>query len=118
MLAVAQRPDTLDEVRRLASHPDFTLANPNRARALVGSFAMNQWSVHRQGGDGYRFLADMIRALDKLNPQVAGRLVPPLGRWRRFAEDRAELMRGELERIVKARGLSKDVYEQASKSLA
>ena len=118
MQAVAQRDDTLDEVRRLASHPDFTLANPNRARALVGSFAMNQWVFHRGNGDGYRFLADMIVALDRLNPQVAARLVPPLGRWRRFAEDRAGLMRGQLERIVKSPGLSKDVYEQASKSLA
>jgi len=116
--AAAQRGDTLDQVRRLASHPDFTLANPNRARALVGSFAMNQWAFHRAGGEGYRFVADLILRIDRLNPQVAARLVPPLGRWRRFAEDRASLMRGELERIVAAPGLSKDVYEQASKSLA
>jgi aminopeptidase N len=118
MQAVAQRTDTLDQVRRLAAHPDFTLANPNRARALIGSFAMNQWVFHRQGGEGYRFVSEMIIDLDRLNPQVAARLVPPLGRWRRFPEDRAALMRGELERIVKAPGLSKDVYEQASKSLA
>jgi aminopeptidase N len=49
---------------------------------------------------------------------VAARLVPPLGRWRRFVPDRAALMRGELERVLKAPGLSKDVYEQVSKSLA
>jgi aminopeptidase N len=116
--AAAQRPDTLAAVRRLAEHPDFTLANPNRARALIGSFAMNQWAFHQSGGAGYAFVADMIIAIDKLNPQVAARLVPPLGRWRRFAEDRASLMRAELERILKAPGLSKDVYEQASKSLA
>jgi aminopeptidase N len=116
--AAAQRPDTLEQVRMLSGHADFTLANPNRARALVGSFAMNQWAFHRAGGDGYRFLADMILAIDTLNPQVAARLVPPLGRWRRFAEDRASLMRGELERILKGPGLSKDVYEQVSKSLA
>ena len=45
---------------------------------------MNQWAFHQRGGRGYRFLADMIIAADKLNPQVAARLVPPLGRWRRF----------------------------------
>ena len=104
-------------MRSLASHADFTLANPNRARALVGSFAMNQWAFHRQGGAGYAFLADMILSLDRLNPQVAARLVPPLGRWRRLTEDRGALMRGELERILKSPGLSKDVYEQVSKSL-
>ena len=69
-------------------------------------------------GEGYAFVADMITAIDRLNPQVAARLVPPLGRWRRFAEDRAAPMRGEIERILRAPGLSKDVYEQASKSLA
>jgi aminopeptidase N len=116
--AAAQRGDTLEQVRRLTDHPDFTLANPNRARALVGSFAMNQWAFHRSGGAGYAFLADMILTIDKLNPQVAARLVPPLGRWRRFAGDRGALMRGELERILKSPGLSKDVYEQVSKSLA
>nr|MDP9415954.1 aminopeptidase N C-terminal domain-containing protein [Pseudomonadota bacterium] len=66
---------------------------------------------------GYRFLADMILAVDRLNPQAAARLVPPLGRWRRFDEKRQALMQAELKRIVSTEGLSKDVFEQASKSL-
>ena len=57
-------------------------------------------------------------ALDALNPQTAAKLLPPLGRWRRFDTDRAEIMRAELERIVAVPGLSKDLFEQASKSLA
>ena len=60
----------------------------------------------------------MIIASDKLNPQTAARMVPPFGRWRRLEPKRAELMRGQLERIVGTRGLSRDVYEQASKSLS
>jgi aminopeptidase N len=60
----------------------------------------------------------MIIAADKLNPQVAARMVPYLGRWRRFEPHRAELMRQALERIVATPGLSKDVFEQVSKSLA
>ncbi|MBA3511946.1 aminopeptidase N [Sphingomonas sp.] len=115
--ATAQRRDTLDEVERLAAHPAFTLANPNRLRALAGNFSANQWAFHHGSGRGYRFLADMILAADKLNPQVAARLVPAFGRWRRFDEARAALMRAELEAMVAAPGLSKDVYEQASKSL-
>ena len=46
-----------------------------------------------------------------------GKKVPPLGRWRRLELGRAELMRAELERIVATPGLSKDVFEQVSKSL-
>jgi aminopeptidase N len=116
--AAAQRPDTLEQVERLAAHPAFTISNPNRLRALAGSFAANQWAFHHASGRGYRFVADMILAADKLNPQVAARLVPPLGRWRRFDDQRASLMRDELERIVAAPGLSKDSFEQASKSLS
>jgi aminopeptidase N len=116
--AAAQREDTLDEVERLALDPSFTLQNPNRLRALAGTFSMNHWVFNHASGRGYRFLGDMIIAADKLNPQTAARLVPPLGRWRRFEPQRSELMRKQLERIVDTRGLSRDVYEQASKSLS
>ncbi|KEQ52570.1 aminopeptidase N [Sphingobium chlorophenolicum] len=115
--AFAFHPDTVDLVEELARHKDFTLANPNRVRSLYGAFAGNQWAFHHKSGKGYRLVADCIIALDKLNPQTAARLVPPLGRWKRFDEARAALMRAELQRILAVPGLSKDVTEQASKSL-
>src|SRR3546814_5149188 len=86
--ALASRDDTVDQIVELAAHKDFTLANPNRARALYGAFAANQYGFHHISGKGYRLVADAIIALDKLNPQTAARLVPPLGRWRRFGEQR------------------------------
>ena len=110
-------PIEVDTLLRLAEHPDFTLTNPNRARALLGAFAANQRGFHSGGARGYRFLTDRIIALDAINPQTAARFVAPLGRWRRFSPDRGALMRAELERIVAAPKLSKDVFEQASKSL-
>jgi aminopeptidase N len=116
--AAAQRADTIDQVLKLASHHDFVMTNPNRLRSLSGTFGANHWAFHSADGRGYAFLADMIIAADKLNPQIAARLVPPFGRWRRFEPKRAELMRQALERIVAMPGLSKDVFEQVSKSLA
>ncbi|MEO7634603.1 MAG: aminopeptidase N [Sphingomicrobium sp.] len=116
--ASAQRGDTVAAVEKLAEHPDFTLSNPNRLRALAGTFGANHWAFHDASGRGYAFLADMILAADQLNPQIAARMVPPLGRWRRFEPRRAALMRAQLERVVGTAGLSKDVFEQASKSLA
>ena len=115
--ALSSRGDTAELVAELARHPDFTLANPNRARALVGAFGVNQRAFNAADGSGYRFLADQLIALDKLNPQTAAKLLPPLGRWRRFDAGRSEKMRQELERIVATPGLSKDLFEQASKSL-
>jgi aminopeptidase N len=116
--ASAQRPDTVDKVLELARHPDFTMSNPNRLRSLAGVFGANHWAFHSPDGRGYAFLADMIIAADKLNPQVAARLVPPFGRWRRFEPKRAAMMREALERIAATPGLSRDVYEQVTKSLA
>ena len=116
--ALSTRADTAEAVEALAKHPDFTLANPNRVRSLAGAFSANQRAFHHPSGRGYAFLADTVIELDKLNPQTAARLVPPFGRWRRFDEKRAALMRAALERIVATPGLSKDVFEQASKSLA
>lgn len=115
--ALSTRDDTIDAVAALAKHPDFTLTNPNRLRSLVGAFSVNQRSFHHGSGRGYRFLADMILAVDGLNPQTAARLVPPLGRWQRFDADRGMLMKAELERIVATPDLSRDTLEQATKSL-
>ena len=116
--AAAQRSDTVDQVMKLAQHPDFSMTNPNRLRSLAGMFGGNHWAFHSADGRGYTFLADMIIAADKINPQVAARMVPAFGRWRRFEPKRSAMMKAALERIVATPGLSKDVFEQASKSLA
>ncbi|MEY4239679.1 MAG: aminopeptidase [Pseudomonadota bacterium] len=110
-------PRVLDQVAALAQHPDFTLSNPNRVRALYMALAGNLGAFHAADGRGYRMIADLILALDPLNPQTAARFVAPLGRWRRIEPGRAALMRAELERILAAPALSKDTYEQVSKSL-
>jgi aminopeptidase N len=115
--ALSPADDTPALVASLAEHPAFSLANPNRARSLIGAFGVNQRAFHAAGGAGYRWLADQLIALDALNPQTAAKLLPPLGRWRRFDPTRAALMRAELQRIVAHPGLSKDLFEQASKSL-
>jgi aminopeptidase N len=116
--ALSIRDDTPEQVAALANHPAFNLTNPNRLRALVGAFAANQRAFHTISGRGYSFVADMIIAVDRINPQTAARLVPPLGRWRRFDQRRAAMMRAALERVLATQGLSRDSYEQVSKSLA
>lgn len=115
--ALSTREDTLASVEALSRHADFSIDNPNRLRSLVGAFGSNQRAFHAASGQGYRFLADFILKADAINPQTAARLLPPLGKWRRFDEARGAKMRAELERILAAPNLSKDVFEQASKSL-
>ncbi len=117
--ATSSRVDALEQVRALLRHPAFTLKNPNRVRSLVGAFAHgNQARFHDPTGGGYRFLADRVLEIDPLNPQVAARMVAALSRWRRFDENRQQLMRAALERIHAQPGLSRDVVEIVEKSLA
>lgn len=116
--ALSQRSDTVKRIKALAGHPDFTMSNPNRVRALYGSFTANPVRFHDPSGDGYRMIANMVITLDAQNPQTAARFIPPLGRWRRYERSRADLMRKALEKISAAPDLSKDVVEQVSKSLA
>lgn len=115
--AWSMRPDTVAAVKDLAGHPDFTLANPNRVRSLYGALTGNQAAFHQADGAGYKLIADMVIALDPKNPQTAARMIPPLGRWKRFDDQRAAMMKAELERILAQPGLSRDTTEQASKSL-
>ncbi len=109
--------DVLGHLKALAGHPDFTMANPNRVRALWMAMAVNPKAFHDASGEGYRLIADLILALDPVNAQTAARFVPPLGRWRRIEAGRSGMMRAELERIAACPDLSRDTREQVSKSL-
>jgi len=117
--AVSALPDTLERVKALLSHPAFAMEKPNKVRALIGAFtASNPLRYHAADGSGYAFHAERTLALDPINPQVAARLLAPLGRWQRFDAGRQAKMKAELQRILAAPKLSPDVYEIASKSLA
>lgn len=109
-------PGTLNRVQELMNHPAFSMKNPNKVRSLIGAFCSNQQQFHASDGSGYTFLADQIMTLDPMNPQIASRLVTPLTMWRRYDQNRQEMMLAELERIASLAGLSGDVREIVEKS--
>ena len=115
--ALSLHPNAIEHVKALAEHPDFTLKNPNRVRSLYMAFAGNPGAFHAANGEGYHMIADLILALDPINPQTAARFVPALGRWRKIEPGRSALMRAELERIAAAPSLSRDTFEQVTRSL-
>ncbi len=117
--ATARRADILEQLETLMAHPVFSLHNPNRVRAVIGAFTVdNMPGLHRADGSGYRYIADYVLKLDQLNGQLSARLVSCLTRWRRYESGRSQLMRAELERIAQAERLSSNLYEVVSKSLA
>lgn len=115
--AASSLPGTLQHVQSLMAHPCFDARNPNKVRALIGTFAMrNPYAFHAADGSGYAFVAEQVLLLDAFNPQVASRMVRALMNWKRVEPTRSELMRAQLQRINDA-DLSPDVREIVSKSL-
>lgn len=115
--AVCQLPGTLAQVKQLLEHKDFDIRNPNKVRSLIGAFCgQNHVGFHHASGEGYEFLADQVLILDKLNPQIASRLLTPLTRWRKFSAKRQALMQVQLQRIKMQEELSKDLFEVVEKS--
>ncbi len=118
MIQSASKRTGVEAIKKLLDHSIFNIQNPNKVRALIGTFASsNLVNFHQQDGSGYVFLSNCILTLDKINPQIASRLLTPFTRWKKFDSKRQNLIKDQLERISKAEGISKDVYEITSKSL-
>ncbi|WP_457676015.1 aminopeptidase N [Thiolapillus sp.] len=116
--ARSSREDTLEKIRELEGHAAFSITNPNKVRALIGSFASaNPLRFHSADGKGYTFLVDKVLQLDSINPQIAARLLRNMARWRHYDKARQEHARRQLERVAGQSGISRDVFEVASKSL-
>jgi aminopeptidase N len=117
--ARAVRPTAVEDIRKLAQHPDFTLKNPNRARSLYGAFAMgNPVYFHAKDGKGYALLTEAVKVLDPINPHVSSRLMTSIRDWKRFTPDRQVGMKAVLEQIVGTPNISPNTYEIASKTLS
>lgn len=116
--ANTNRQDILARLNLLAGHKQFTLHNPNRVRALIGTFTFfNPVGFHKSDGSGYQFIADYLLQLDKINPQVSARIVTPLTQWQGLDPERQEKMKFHLARLINVKEVSRDLYEKVSKSL-
>jgi aminopeptidase N len=112
-------PATLDRVRALTTHPAFSMANPNRVRSLIGSFAqVNHTQFNRADGAGYDFVADVVLTLDPKNPQVAARLMGAFRSWRALEPLRRDRAEATLRRVAAAPALSRDVHDIVARTLA
>lgn len=109
----------VDLVKSLTRHRGFSLSNPNRVRALIGTFStMNQTGFHRADGAGYRFFAETVLEIEKRNPQVAARLATALRSWRSLEPTRQAAAREALLSIAAPENLSSDLRDIVERTLA
>ena len=104
-------------VRQLAQHPDFSLSNPNRARALLFTWDTNPAAFHRPDAAGYVLWADKVIEIDADNPQLAAKFARALDRWRTLVEPMRSAAREALSRVAAAPRLSPDTREIVGKAL-
>ncbi|HQZ63255.1 MAG TPA: aminopeptidase N [Dokdonella sp.] len=111
--------NALERVRALTRHAAFRWDNPNKVYALLLAFALrNPVGFHREDGAGYEFIADSIRRIDRITPQVAARLTTAFAAWRRYPPTLRERMHTQLMRLQEAAAMSADVTDILARSLA
>ncbi|XP_010255303.1 PREDICTED: puromycin-sensitive aminopeptidase-like [Nelumbo nucifera] len=116
--AMSDIPGNVENVGKLLKHPAFDMRNPNKVYSLIGGFCGSPVNFHAKDGSGYKFMGEIVVQLDKINPRVASRMVSAFSRWRRYDQTRQSLAKAQLEMIMSTNGLSENVFEIASKSLA
>ncbi|KTR04942.1 aminopeptidase N [Aureimonas ureilytica] len=116
--ATAPSDGSVEAMERLRQHPKFTLGNPNRARALIGGFASgNQRGFNRADGAGYRWVAEQLGELDRLNPQTAARLATAFRSWRSFDAPRRAAAEAALRDLASRNDLSRDLSDILTRTL-
>jgi aminopeptidase N len=106
-------------VEALTRHRGFSLSNPNRVRALIGTFStMNQTGFHRADGAGYRLFVDTVLDIEKRNPQLAARLATALRSWRSLEPARQQAAREALTALAAPKDLSSDLRDIVERTLA
>jgi aminopeptidase N len=99
--ATCRLPLGAKRVAKLIEHPDFDLANPNRARSVLHAFTSEDpTGFHADTGDGYRLIAEYLIKLDKMNPQVASRLAGSFSNWRSFNAKRQAAAEKALQSVL------------------
>ena len=117
--ATVPGPRAVELVEALTRHRGFSLADPNRVRALIGTFStMNQTGFHRADGAGYRLFAEVVLKVEKRNPQLAARLATALRSWRSLEPARQAAAREALMTLAAPDDLSSDLRDIVERTLA
>ena len=117
MESMSSAGDGIARLDALMRHPGFDPKNPNKIRAILGTFMVgNTPHFHAVDGSGYDYIARQLLEIDKRNPQVAARMVLPLTRMDGYSQQRKSSMRAALT-YVQHGAQSNDLREIVDKAL-
>ena len=117
--ALAQDEGVLERIKAILAAPDFPKSNPNRLRALLGSFVMsNPAQFTRPDGAAFRFVTDFVADVDTRNPQVAARVLTGFRIWQMLEPQRREAARTALTALQDGGKLSRNTADILARMLA
>jgi aminopeptidase N len=114
-IALSHPDTTATLTQSLTQHSDFDMKNPNRFRSVIGGLTANHAGFHHASGAGYSLLADWLIKLDAVNPQTAARMSTAFEAWPRYDAGRRAHACAALDRILAAKGLSRNLSEMAQR---
>ncbi len=113
--AAAPLPDVIEDIRRLENHPKFDRLNPNRVRALYGSFTRNPLYMHTS--EGYAFLAARTLEMDSINAHVSATLAKTFQILPQLDNERRKVLTKELKALSQKENLSKNLSDLLNRLL-
>jgi len=116
--AIVPQDGVIGRIGAILAEPDFPKTNPNRLRSLVGSFAMsNPTQFARADGAGFRFVADFVKQVDPINPQVAARVLTGFRIWPMLETNRQMAAKATLEELQSSGSLSRNTADILTRML-
>ncbi len=109
--AMANRQQTLEDVKALTKHPAFSISNPNNVYSLLRAFGANIVRFHDPKTDAFEFYADKILEIDAKNPQVASRLCSAFNFVQKLDPAMKDKAMTQIKRMVAVESLSKNSRE-------
>jgi len=117
--AVSPEGGVVARLGAILADPTFPRNNPNRLRALMANFGLNNPSQFaRADGAGFRFVTEFVADVDKRNPQVAARVLTAFRVWRSFEPTRLAAAESALTALRDAGGLSRNTADILERMLA
>ena len=117
IISTAKRDDVLSRVLEAQKDEVYDEKVPNLVRALIYGFTRNYSYFHVADGSGYRFIADKVIEIDKINAQIASGLSGAFKVYKKLDEKHKSVMMVALKRIRETENLSNNTYEIISKIL-
>ncbi|MCM2354232.1 MAG: aminopeptidase N [Pseudobdellovibrio sp.] len=115
--ATSSSPMTFERVQAATKAKGYDQTNPNNMYSLHGGFAGNYLRFHTDSAETYKWYADELLRIDKVNPQVGARLAQAFTFTKKLPANLKTLAQAQVQRMLATDTLSKNARELLEKTM-